>query len=177
MKAVDLLGVHVEARSGAPLVLLREHDEPHRLLPIFVGTPEAVAIGLGLSGDAPPRPATHDLLASLVDLLDAHVERVEVTQVRDGAFIAELSVTAATGDRRIDSRPSDAIALAVRVDAPVFVADEVLDEAGVVMAAAEDDDEEEISAEVDRFRAFLDEIDPSAFGGPGEPPGPQGPAG
>ena len=75
MKLVEIAGLHLEATTGAPLVLLREQDAPHRVLPIFVGGPEAAAIALALSGQFPPRPSTHDVMAALVESLDAQIER------------------------------------------------------------------------------------------------------
>lgn len=175
VKQVDLIGLTVEAESRAPLILLREHDEPRRVLPIFVGPVEATAIALALGDQSPPRPLTHDLMVTLVEAAHARVERVEVTELRDGTFLAELAVSGPAGDRHVDSRPSDAIALAVRVDAPLYVASAVLDEAGAVWA--EDIDEAAIDDEVARFRADLDALDPGhlQFGAGGEPgAGPSG---
>jgi bifunctional DNase/RNase len=171
MKPVDVLGLNLETGSGTPLVVLREQDAPHRLLPIFIGGREAVAIALALSGETPPRPLTHDLLAALIDSLDAHVDHIEVTEVRDGTFLAELVVAGPHGGVNLDSRPSDAIALALRVDAPMFASDAVLAEAGALVPDLPD--EGTIDEDVDRFRAFLDDVDPSEFEkrqGPGEPP-------
>lgn len=162
MKLVEIAGIHIEATSGAPLVLLRERDAPHRVLPIFVGGPEAAAIAVALSGQSLSRPSTHDVMAALVESLDAEVERVEVTDFRDGAFLAELTVSGPSGGRRLDTRPSDAIALAVRLHAPLFVSDTVLDEAGTTLQEAPD--EETIDDEVSQFRSFLDGVEPSAFG-------------
>jgi len=161
MKLVELVGLHIEETSGAPLVLLREHDAPHRVVPIFVGGPEAASIAVGLSGQPSPRPLTHDVMASLVDSLDARVQAVEVTDLRDGAFLATISVTGPTGEHRLDTRPSDAIALAVRLGAPLFVSDEVLEEAGAVIRAATDD--AAIDEKLAEFRDFLDELDPADF--------------
>lgn len=173
MRLVDVLGVHVEVTSGSLLVLLREHEVPHRVLPLLVGEPEAAAIALAMGDEAPPRPLTHDLLATLVQTLDAHVDHVEVTELRDGAFVAELAVSGPSGERRLDSRPSDAIALAMRVDAPLFVSEAVLDEAGTLLPAEDEaGDEDEIDEEVDRFRAFLDQLDPEEFGDGGTSGGP-----
>src|SRR5215204_2896347 len=167
VKPVDLIGLTLEAGSGAPVVLLREHDVPRRVLPIFVGPTEATAIALALSGRLPPRPLTHDLLAVLVETLHARVERVEVTELREGTLLAELALSGPTGQRRLDSRPSDAVALAVRVDAPLFVSAAVLDEAGALLAETPDDeaiDEEEVA----RFRSLLDALGPADFqSGPG----------
>ncbi len=164
MKPVDVLGLNVEVASGSPMVLLREHDAPHRLLPIFVGGREAVAIALALNGEPPPQPLTHDLLAALIESLDVEVDHVEVTEVRDGTFVAELALHAPGGDVNVDSRPSDAIALALRVDAPVFASEAVLDEAAAVVAMVVED--EEIDQDVERFRSFLTEIDPADFEDP-----------
>jgi bifunctional DNase/RNase len=179
MKLVELLGLSLEAASGAPLVLLREFDAPHRVLPIFVGGPEAASIAIALSGEDAPRPLSHDVMASLVEHLDGRVDAVEVTDLRDGAFVAAISVTGPGGGHRLDTRPSDAIALAVRVGAPLYVSDEVLDEAAAeVTEIAEDDGvldaddgvldaevlgEEEIDEVVAEFRELLDELGPDAF--------------
>src|SRR5918994_5113954 len=161
VKPVDLIGLTLEAGSGAPVVLLREHDVPRRVLPIFVGPTEATAIALAFSGQLPPRPLTHDLLAVLVETLHAHVERVEVTELRDGTFFAELALSGPTGQRRLDSRPSDAIALAVRVDAPLFVSGAVLDEAGATLA--ETLDERAIDEAVAQFPTALDKPHPAGL--------------
>lgn len=161
MKLVDLAGLALEATVGAPVVVLREHDEPHRLLPIFVGSPEAAAIALGVAGQEPDRPLTHDLMAALVRSLGGHLEAVEVTELSEGAFMASLRVHSPTGEHRIDTRPSDAIALAVRLGAPVFVSDAVLDEAGTLPLL--EVDETIIDDEVDEFRSFLDDVEASHF--------------
>jgi bifunctional DNase/RNase len=171
MKAVDLLGVQLVAGSGALVVLLQEHDEPHRVLPLFVGGPEASAIALGAAGATAQRPLTHDVMADLVQQLGAQLERVEVTALEDSTFYADLVVVGPTGDLRVDARPSDAIALALRAHAPLFVSDAIMDEAGAPLD--EDDledgpddviDVEAIEAEVDEFRDFLADLDPDDFG-------------
>jgi uncharacterized protein len=167
MKLVDLLGLHLEEASGTPLVLLREHDAPHRVLPIFVGGSEAAAIAVALSGQSPPRPLTHDVMATLVERLGGHAQAVEVTELRDGAFLAELSISSASGDQRLDLRPSDGIALAVRMGIPVFVSDLVLDEAGAVVPDTDDvPTEDEIDEAVAEFRQLLDDLDAADFDTP-----------
>lgn len=173
-----MVGVHVEVASGTPVLLLREQDVPQRVVALYVGEIEAVAIALGLDGVELPRPMTHDLLAALIDQLRAHIDHVEVTEIRAGTFIAEVAVSGPHGERRIDSRPSDAIALALRVDAPVFVSDEVLDESGAQLApgdeAVDDDIDEAADDELRRFRDFLADVEPSQFvtddDDPPEPP-------
>jgi bifunctional DNase/RNase len=160
VKLVDLVGLHVEAQSGVPLVVLREHDSPHRVLPIFIGGAEAASIAVALSGEPAPRPLAHDLMAALVQSFDAHVDAVEVTDVRDGTFLAELVVSGPTGARRLDTRPSDAVALALRLGAPMFVSEVVLDQAGAVLSEVDD---ASIDEEVDEFRSFLDGLEPGDF--------------
>jgi uncharacterized protein len=173
VKPVEVMGLNLEAASGAPLVLLREQDAPYRVVPIFIGGREAVAIALALSGEPPPRPLTHDLLAAVIEGLDARVDHVEVTEVREGTFHAELAVQGPQGGVNLDSRPSDAIALALRVDAPLFVSEEVLDQAGAIVSTAAD--EQEIDEDVERFRTFLDEVDPTDFAEHGGPDPPRDP--
>jgi len=167
MISVELIGIQVDPISGAAAVVLREHDAPNRLLPIMVGQADASSIAIAASGNRVPRPMTHDLMASLVDALDGHLDAVEVTELHDGAFLANLTLSGPAGQRRIDTRPSDAIALAVRLQAPLFVSEAVLDEAGAVPIDEHETDQPgldaAIDAEVDQFRAFLDELDPVDF--------------
>jgi uncharacterized protein len=184
VRSVEVVGVHVEVASGTPVLLLREQEVPQRVVALYVGEIEAVAIALGLDGVALPRPMTHDLLADLIESLRARIDHVEVTEIREGTFIAEVAVAGPGGERRIDSRPSDAIALALRVDAPVFVSDEVLDESGARLGVPTDatgdayvvvDDDDAVDEEMRRFREFLADVDPSQFStddddGPPEPP-------
>jgi bifunctional DNase/RNase len=173
MVLVEIFGLQIEASSGAPLVLLREVDDPHRLLPIFIGGSEALAIARGLQGVTADRPLTHDLLVQLLERTGNRLEDVAVTDLRDGTFFAELRLEGRSGRRVITSRPSDALALAVRVGAPVYASEAVLDEAGAVLQTADgDEDEEGAAAEVtgpaaeemvEEFRGFLEHLDPSDF--------------
>jgi uncharacterized protein len=165
MISVDLIGIQLDPLSGIAALVLREHDAPNRLLPIVVGHADAGSIAIAASGSTPPRPLTHDLMASVVDALDGHLDAVEVTELRDGAFIANLTLSGPAGERRVDTRPSDAIALAVRLRAPMFVSEAVLDEAGALPIDEPDEQTEQVAidAEVDQFRAFLAELDPADF--------------
>jgi bifunctional DNase/RNase len=137
---------------------LRE-DGGTRFLPIFIGSPEATAIVYALQGMETPRPMTHDLFKTVLDGLAVTVERVEITALQDGTFYAEIELDREGTKSRISSRPSDAIALAVRFGAevPIYADEAVLDEAGVLFEA----DEEE--HEVEQFREFLDNITPEDF--------------
>ena len=160
MKQVEFIGIHAAQGSGLPVVLLREADEPRRLLQVFVGPTEANAINLAISGRTPPRPMTHDLITDLLSHLGSQVDAVEVTELAQGTFHAALVLATPHGPQRIDTRPSDGIALAVRAGAAIFAADQVLDEAGAFVA---DDgtvtDPRSIDVEVGQFRAMLDDLD------------------
>lgn len=165
MILVDLFGIQMDPSTGAALLVLREHDTPNRLLPIVVGGAEAASIAMAAQGQTTSRPMTHDLMATLVERFDGHLDAVEVIGFEAGAFVANLSVSGPMGDLDFDTRPSDAIALAVRLHAPLFVSEEVLDAAGSYPEpeAAAVLDDAEIDAEVDQFRDFLDHIGPDAF--------------
>ena len=166
MIPVEVMGLQVETTTGAPIVLLRETDDPHRVLPVFIGQPEAVAIAIGIEGAMAERPLTHDLLIDVLNGADTRLERVDVTALTDGTYHAELELRGPDGARRVSSRPSDAIALAVRLHAPIFASEDVLDEAGVSVVEAPD--EAEIDAVVEEFTSFLDEVDPADFATPDE---------
>lgn len=148
---MDVVGVRVELPSNQPIVLLREKDGS-RYLPIWIGANEATAIAIALEGIQPPRPLTHDLMRSVIDAVGALAVRVVITEMRDSVFYADLALDVSGKEVQISSRPSDAIALAVRTGTPVFTISGVLEEAGVHF---EEDDEEE---EVARFREFLEEV-------------------
>lgn len=156
MIEMSLVGVRVELPTNQPIVLLREADG-ERFLPIWIGAVEAQSIALALSGAATPRPLTHDLFCDVLRALDVNVRRVVIVELRDGTFYADLVLDRTGNEVVVSARPSDAIALAVRIGIPIFAAADVLDEASILIA-----DEEE--AEVDKFREFLDEVSPEDFG-------------
>lgn len=149
--AMEVVGVRVELPSNQPIVLLKEQGG-QRHLPIWIGGAEATAIATALEGVTPPRPLTHDLMRSVLDALGALATKVVITEMRDSVFYADLSLDISGKEVQVSSRPSDAIALAVRTGTPVFASPAVLDDAGVIFE--EDSDEEE---EVARFREFLEE--------------------
>ena len=158
MIRVTLVGVRVEVPSNQPIVLLREEGGA-RFLPIFIGSPEATAIVYALQSIETPRPMTHDLFKSVLGDLDVRLEKVEITELQNGTFYAEIEFDRNGEKWRVSSRPSDAIALAVRYGAnvPILADEAVLDEAGVLFEA----DEEE--QEVEQFRTFLDQVTPEDF--------------
>ncbi|HLG01759.1 MAG TPA: bifunctional nuclease family protein [Acidimicrobiia bacterium] len=159
MIRVELVGVRVEQATNQPIVLLRELETGGRHLPIFIGQPEATAIVYALQGIETQRPMTHDLVTTVWKELEIRLNQVNVTELRDGTFYAELELVQHGEVYRISSRPSDAIALAVRQQEPVpiFADEAVLEEVGVVL---EPDDEEE---QVAQFREFLDHVHPEDF--------------
>jgi uncharacterized protein len=155
---MSLVGVRVEVPTNQPIVLLREEDG-QRYLPIFIGNPEATAIVYALQGMDTPRPMTHDLFKTVLDEMAVRLQRVIITELHDGTFFAEIELSRDGGTYRISSRPSDAIALAVRYadTVPIFADEDVLEEAGVLFE--QDEDEEQI----EQFREFLDQVRPEDF--------------
>ena len=126
---VDILGLSTSPSSGGAYALILKEMHGPRRLPIIIGAFEAQSIALEMEGIKPPRPLTHDLMKSIIDTLGGALNDVTINDLRDGTFYAQLSMDDTT---EVDSRPSDAIALAVRFGVPIFVADKVMDEAGFV---------------------------------------------
>jgi len=160
--------VRVHMLSSQHVVILKESDRD-RYLPIWIGPSEANAIAMRLQGLNAERPLTHDLLVSIVGTLNASVNRVVVTSVTEGTFHARLYVEAADGsEAEIDSRTSDAIAVAVRTGSTIYVDERVLDEAGVEPDRAEagDDPDEKLAV----FREFINSLDVDLGGGEKGPP-------
>ncbi len=156
MVELSLIGVRVELPANQPIVLLKER-EGERYLPIWIGTPEATAIALALQGVVTARPMTHDLMRNMLEELGILVERINITALREGTFFATIQM-ARNGTRyEIPSRPSDAIALAVRAEVPIFADEDVLGEASILIP--EDEDQQE----VEKFREFLEQVEPEDF--------------
>ncbi|HEX2049977.1 MAG TPA: bifunctional nuclease family protein [Actinomycetota bacterium] len=155
MIELSLVGVRVELPSNQPIVLLKESDGD-RYLPIWIGAVEATAIAFALQGIQTPRPMTHDLLRDILSETDVRVERIVISELVDQTFYAVIRMHTNGETKEVSSRPSDAIALAVRINAPIFGAEEVLEQAGIELK----DDEE---AEVQKFREFLDQVSPDDF--------------
>lgn len=169
MIAVRVLGVAVDV-NRQPVVLLTPldgGDGPRTLVPIWVGSQEAASISVAVNGEEPPRPLSHDLMQRLMVVLGATLDRVDVTRLEDGVFYAELGITTGRGRTTIDCRPSDAIALAARTGAPLFMAEAVLADAGVLEEPdeAQSVEPEEAEERLAEFRRFLDDVDPEDFQG------------
>ncbi|HET9242802.1 MAG TPA: bifunctional nuclease family protein [Gaiella sp.] len=175
MQEMTVYGVSFDLVGKQPIVLLRSAEGP-MYLPIWIGHPEAAAILMRLQGQEPPRPLTHDLALSLVESLEAEVERVTVTELKDGTFYARITLVQNGTEIEVDSRPSDAIALAIRAEAKIFAEDDVIEESGVVwegdvpdLAYAQNMDLGEV--DLGEFRKFLDTVTPDEFAtGSDDPP-------
>jgi uncharacterized protein len=157
---MSIYGINLDLFSSSPIVILKVEDE-NRYLPIWIGQPEARSILMKLQNQEFSRPLTHDLTVNLVAELGGSMERVTVTELRDSTFFATISVQIDGRTVEIDSRPSDAIALAVRAGAEIFAADEVIEEAAVVFEEAmEEAPEDEV---VDKFKDWMNRVSPEDF--------------
>src|SRR5918999_2969709 len=155
MLELSLVGVRVELPSNQPIVLLKESDG-ERYLPIWIGAVEATAIAFALQGIQTPRPMTHDLMRDILTEAHVQVERIVISDLVDQTFYATIKMSSNGHAAEVSSRPSDAIALAVRVNVPIFASEEVLEQAGIELR-----DEEE--TQVEKFREFLDNVSPDDF--------------
>ena len=171
MIEVVLRAVRVDVGTSTPLLLLEEVGG-ERVLPIFIGAPEAAAIAYALLGVESPRPMSHDLLGHVVSALGAKLFAVEITELADNTFFASLRLVRSGEEINVSARPSDAVALALRVGAPILVSDDLMAAEGKVMQLAYDEDDEEY-VELDtpdeadlvaQLRAFLDQVRPEDFG-------------
>ncbi|MGV1036328.1 MAG: bifunctional nuclease family protein [Candidatus Nanopelagicales bacterium] len=159
MIEVEVVGVRVEMPANQPVLLLRE-VQGARFLPIWIGAVEATAIAFAQQGVEAPRPLTHDLIKDLLDAFDHELVTVEISNLDEGVFYANLNFSDGS---TVSARPSDAIALALRTGAKTVVDEQVMDTAGV-------DAPEEEEEEVEAFREFLDTVSPEDFGGGQQPP-------
>ena len=158
MQRMTIYGVSFDMVGKQPIVLLKTVDS-NKFLPIWIGHPEAAAILMKLQGATTPRPMTHDLLVDMLGELDVRCTQVAVTELRDNTFFASITLQQNGRELEVDSRPSDALALAVRTGAPIFAADAVIEESGIEFEG-DDVNEEEI---VDEFKRFLDRVSAEDF--------------
>ena len=157
---MSIYGINLDLFSSSPIVILKVEDE-NRYLPIWIGQPEARSILMKLQNQEFSRPLTHDLAVNLVSELGGSMVKVTVTELRDQTFFAVISVEIDGRTVEIDSRPSDAIALAVRAGPEIFAADDVIEEAAVVFEEAmEEAPEEEV---VDKFKDWMNRVSPEDF--------------
>jgi len=169
MREMTVYGVSFDLVGKQPIVLLKTTDD-EKFVPVWIGHPEAASILMRLQGQEPPRPQTHDLLADVITQLDAEVVRVTVTELRESTFYASITLRRNGDEIEVDSRTSDAIALALRADAKIFAADEVVDESGIEFDGEGDLTAAHLAAvtpladlDPDEFRKFLDTVTPEEF--------------
>ena len=160
MHEMVIYGVSFDMVGKQPIVLLKTADG-NKFLPIWIGHPEAAAILMKLQGAATPRPMTHDLFTDILSQLEARVVKIAVTELRENTFYASITLTVNGREVEIDSRPSDALALAVRSGAPIFAAEDVIAESAIEFEHEVEDTEEV----VDKFKEFLDQVSPEDFQG------------
>ena len=158
MVEMVIYGVSFDLVGKQPIVLLKTADG-NRFLPIWIGHPEAAAILMKLQNASTPRPMTHDLLTEILGQLNAEVVRITVTELRENTFFAQITVQQDGSEVEIDSRPSDAIALAIRSDAPIYAAESVIEESAIEFEGEEINEEEM----VDEFKKFLENVSPDQF--------------
>ena len=165
---MQVVGVRIEMPSNQPIVLLKEIDGV-RFLPIWVGAVEATAIAFAQQGVTPPRPLTHDLMQDIVESLDATLTAIQVTAIEDGVFMASLLIRDQEGKAiSVSARPSDAIALALRTHSNILTDSDLLDSVGIEIPDDVAEDARNASgesSEMERFREFLDQINPEDFAG------------
>ncbi len=154
-------GLALDPLSQMPIIILRD-EEDKRSLPIWVGVFEANAIALELEKISPPRPMTHDLIKNILESLDAQVTKIVVSDLKENTFFAVIHLRVTGTEITVDARPSDAIALALRVSAPIYVDEEVVRKAKTVEVGKES---EELKADdPERLREWLENIKPEDFG-------------
>ena len=153
-----IYGVSFDMVGKQPIVLLKAVDT-NKFLPIWIGHPEAAAILMKLQGASTPRPMTHDLVTDILGQLDAQVTRITVTELRENTFYAQVTVQMDGTEIDVDSRPSDAIALAIRAEAPIYAADSVIEESAIEFEGEEVNEEEIVS----EFKRFLEDVSPDQF--------------
>jgi len=154
MSEMRVVGVRVELPANQPILLLRE-TSGDRYLPIWIGSVEATAIALEQQGVKPSRPLTHDLLKDVITAMSRRLEQVRITDLQGGTFFAELIFD---GGIKVSARPSDSVALALRMGVPIHAEERVLAEAGLIIPDEQED-------EVEKFREFLTSISPEDFRG------------
>ncbi len=153
---MKIKGLMIDPVSNMPIIILK-NDAGDSVLPIWVGIFEANAIAMQLESVVSPRPMTHDLLKNVIEGLEAKIARVVINDLRDNTFFANIFLDCTGGDLCIDSRPSDAMALALRAEAPIFVEKAVLEKSASPEAGAD-------SAETERLRRWLETVDPDELG-------------
>ena len=161
MHEMNIYGVSFDLVGKQPIVLLKT-AEGNKFLPIWIGHAEAAAILMKLQSQPAPRPMNHDLMTDILEQLDAQLVKITVTELRENTFYAQITVVRDGQEIEVDCRPSDAIALAIRAEAPIYAAERVIEESAIEFEG-EEVNEEQLEAEVSKFRSFLEDVTPDQF--------------
>jgi len=158
MLEMKVKGLALDPSTNMPIIILKDMEE-ERALPIWVGIFEAQAIVMKMEDVSVPRPMTHDLIKNILEVVQATVSRIVINDIENKAFFAVILLSIAGNEVTIDSRPSDAIALALRVDAPIYVAKKVLDETGTIDISGTEQEED-----IEKWKEWLEDLRPEDFG-------------
>ncbi|HVM08827.1 MAG TPA: bifunctional nuclease family protein [Acidimicrobiales bacterium] len=160
MIEMTLSSIRVQMPDNVPVVLLKEVGSSGRTLPILIGHEEATSIARAIQGIEPPRPLTHDLVRDILGALEVHLEAVVITELRDAIFYAELRMRRDSQPIVVSSRPSDAIAIAVRTGATIYASEALLDSEAYVIQEDEEEEQEEV---IEEFQKFIAQVRPEDF--------------
>ncbi len=160
MLSVEVVGIRIDEGGNSPVLILKELSTEGRLLEIWIGAVEAGAIAMAQQELQAPRPLTHDLIVNILQALNVNLITVRITSISDGIYMAELVLSDGS---KIECRPSDAVALAIRTDAPILVAEDVFEKAGFVPDSLVDPDDLDKETEIEAFKDFLENLKPEDF--------------
>ena len=165
MLEIDVVGVRIEIPTNSPVLVLREQAGTNRVMTLYIGGPEASAIHTALEGIKPPRPLTHDLCINLVEAMSGVITKVVITEIREQTYLANIHVSHGGVTAEVSARPSDAIAIALRVGCAIFVEEDLLDEVGKVVPVGgiNNPTEGEDTAIIDEFKDFIENVNPEDF--------------
>lgn len=160
MLSVEVVGIRIDDSGNSPVLILKELSTQGRVLEIWIGAVEAGAIAMAQQEVQSPRPLTHDLIVNILKTLNVNLVTVRINELSDGVYLAELVLSDGS---RIECRPSDGVAIAIRTDAPILVAEEVFDKAGFVVDSGFEDEQIDEETEIEAFKDFLENLKPEDF--------------
>ncbi|MEY2672903.1 MAG: hypothetical protein RLZZ508_780 [Actinomycetota bacterium] len=160
MLSVEVVGIRIDDSGNSPVLILKELSTQGRVLEIWIGAVEAGAIAMAQQELQAPRPLTHDLIVNILKTLNVNLVTVRINELSDGVYLAELVLSDGS---RIECRPSDGVAIAIRTDAPILVAEEVFDKAGFVVDSGFEDEQIDEETEIEAFKDFLENLKPEDF--------------
>ena len=160
MLSVEVLGIRIDDGASTPVLILKELATEGRVIEIWIGAVEAGAIAMAQQEVVPPRPLTHDLIVDILNKLNISLVSVRINELSEGIYLGELVLSDGS---RIECRPSDGVALAIRLDAPILVAEQVFEKAGFIENPVDGENEEIAESEIEAFKDFLEGLNPEDF--------------